>query len=395
MISFMGVIGRNPRSCGMAPLGGRGFFHTPVSGILALFRPTAKGGPMIRECELTAAAMAIMSWARGGIRNVVLRTDNQNVLRWVANAQSHSPVASRIIRDIVLLFLRNQVDILPVYVGSAHNLFAEGLTRRAQYGIDEWASQEGVGEIYATSQLWAGMALSYKPDVGAEPRQTQLLYWDASFAFFRSYDYRAYEWRPSHYAVECVMGNWGVPVFRDQVLDSGVYDMLVRRVSPPISVLGDADIFLLAVYCATWAEIRDFRRASAFRSIRYAAMGVPFWLRGGAESALWTSATSLDTALTGGPWAASWVVYAEGWIQSRQFDLRLANAEIRTLQDCYRLVGQHRMEDPEGIMQTRSIPNTVGEVTVITPAWVTRYSRHSHLPPFGVDSIHGFSIAWP
>ena len=76
-------------------------------------------------------------------------------------------------------------------------------------------------------------------------------------------------------------------------------ERLVYRGSHPLSAVGEEDVFLLIILCTPWKEIQGFRRTLAHRSIRYAAMIAPFWLRDGADSALWSSMTSIDTALTG------------------------------------------------------------------------------------------------
>ena len=124
-------------------------------------------------------------------------------------------------------------------------------------------------------------------------------------------------------------------------------------------------------------------------------MVTPFWLRGGEESALWTSRTSIDTALAGDPWASAWSFYESGGTRSYQFDLSRANAGVRTLQDCCRLGGQECLDGPVGLVQTHPIPNTVGEVTAITTSEGAQYSRHSHLLLFNIDSLYGRVIAWP
>ena len=166
--------------------------------------------------------------------------------------------------------------------------------------------------------------------------------------------------------------------------------------SHPLASIGENDILLLIGICTSWAEIQDFRHTAARRSIRYAAMVVPFWLRDATESALWTTRTSIDTALTGGgPWAGTWSVYAAGGIRSYQFDVSPPDAEIRTLNECYRLVGMACEDDPVGTTQTHPIPNTVGKVAIITTDWGAQYSRYSHLPVFNCDSLYGLPIAWP
>ena len=126
--------------------------------------------------------------------------------------------------------------------------------------------------------------------------------------FFRPYNYRVCEWRPSRFAVPSVIENWGVPVSSDQIVDLGIHDLLVRWTDRPLSAIGIKDIFGIIGYCASSAEILDFRSTASQRPIRYASMVAPFWLRDGTESALWASHTSIDTALTGDPWASSWMV---------------------------------------------------------------------------------------
>ena len=228
------------------------------------------------------------------------------------NAQSHSPVEFRILRAIDLFCLQNKIDISPVYVMVERNLLADGLKRWTQYAIDDPPPREGMTHIDATAHLWDGVALSYNPNLGDAPLPNPFSIMWHVIRFSRHYNYRACEWRPGHCASGSLLGNWGVPVFSDQVLDIGAHELLARRVSHTLSVTGDVDIFLLAGYCATWEGIRYLRRTVAFRSVRYASMSVPFWLRAGAESAFWTSMASIDTALKGGQREASWAVYAAG-----------------------------------------------------------------------------------
>ena len=274
-------------------------------------------------------------------------------------------------------------------------MFADGLTRWSQVELDEWVSSEDMVEVDAVSRLWANMSLSYNPDSEATPPPTTFAISVHVLHFLRSYNYRVCECRPSHFAVAGVMGRWDVPVFSDQVLDAAIHDLLVSRASHPMELIGDIDIFLLIGFCASLSEILDFRRTVSQRSARYAAMIVPFWMRDGAESALWTSQTIIDTTLTGDPWASGWMVYCAGGITSHQFDISPVNAEIRTLGDCYRLVGQECEEDLDGVRAIHTIPNSVGKVTAIATEWVAQYSRHSRIPSFAIDSLYGNSISWP
>ena len=252
-----------------------------------------------------------------------------------------------------------------------------------------------MAEVDDASRLWAGVTSSYNPDSEVTPPPNTFALLGHILHFFRSYNYRVREWRPSNFAVAIVIENWGVPVFIDQVLDSGIHDLLVRRSPRPLSLLGDKDIFILIGHCGSWAEILDFRRTASQRSVRYAAMIVPFWLRGGAESALWASQTAIDTAPQGDPWASSWMVYCAGGIASHQFDISPSNADIRTLSDSYRLVGHECEDDPEGMSATHSIPHSQGMVTSITTLWGSQFSRRSHIPSFSIASLYGNSVSWP
>ena len=56
-----------------------GYFRAPVHDTLRFYHSDTDGGIQIGECELAAATMAIIHWPRGGLRNVILRTDNRNV----------------------------------------------------------------------------------------------------------------------------------------------------------------------------------------------------------------------------------------------------------------------------------------------------------------------------
>ena len=139
----------------------------------------------------------------------------------------------------------------------------------------------------------------------------------------------------------------------------------------------------------------DCRRTAATKSIRYASMIAPSWLRDGTESALWTSQTAIDTALTGDVWATSWTVYCAGGIASQMFDLSPSRGEVRTFRERYRLVGKECGVDPPGSVQTHRVPNSIGKVTVITTEWGPQYSQHSHITVVNNDALNGRAIFWP
>lgn len=75
---------------------------------------------------------------------------------------------------------------------------------------------------------------------------------------------------------------------------------------------------------------------------------------GKADSLLWTSYTMVDSATPGDQGLDSWEVYCTGGVTSSQLNLNLASAEIRVLNDAYRLDGVTCEEDPIGMIQTHT-----------------------------------------
>ena len=66
---------------------------------------------------------------------------------------------------------------------SERNIIADGLTRWSQGELEDWVSQEGMAEVVASSLLWAGMALSYNPDIDVGPPLKRLRYLATFYTF--------------------------------------------------------------------------------------------------------------------------------------------------------------------------------------------------------------------
>ena len=158
-----------------------------------------------------------------------------------------------VLRPLNVFCIQSEIDVSPVYIRSEHNIVADGLTRWSHAELEDWVSQEGMAQIDGDIRLWAGMGLSYNPDTNSEPPPKTFALLGHILDFSRPYNYRVCEWRPSHYAVANVMGGWGIPVSPDQILGIATHDLLVRRASHPLSVIGDKDIFMLIGYCSSWA----------------------------------------------------------------------------------------------------------------------------------------------
>lgn len=124
-------------------------------------------------------------------------------------------------------------------------------------------------------------------------------------------------------------------------------------------------------------------------------MIVPMGTRDNSVSEMSTPVTTIDSTLTGDPFAAQWAVYCSGGLQSSHFDLRPTSFEIRSLLQSYRPAGVVCEEDPPGVAQSHAIPGTKGKKTIVTTEDGPMFSRNSHLPHANALSLIDESIIWP
>ena len=160
-------------------------------------------------------------------------------------------------------------------------------------------------------------------------------------------------------------------------------------------MIGDKDIYLLAARCKSRAAIQDFRTSESRRRPRYAAMIAPSRIRGNTESEIWSSSESMDSALTSDPRAYLRGVYFSVGAASSQFGLSPPIAEVRVLNDSYRLAGATCGEDPVGLAQTHTVPCPIGRVSVISDGNRASYSWQSHLPCIAAEILRGAAGEWP
>ena len=195
-------------------------FRATASSDLPEFRPGCAKEFLIGECELIAATMAVTLREGFGGRNIVLRTDNQNVLSCVEHARSHSPVASRILRVIKRFCSGRHFDIMRVYVRS-DRIVADGLTRWTDEDLNQWDLNEGATPVGGAARLRVVMGLSVRPASSeGEPSPNTFAIMGLAPHFLLAYNYQICEWRPINYAVASFLENWGPPAYSDQVLDA-------------------------------------------------------------------------------------------------------------------------------------------------------------------------------
>ena len=111
---------------------------------------------VIGECELAVAVIAILLWGlrEGPPRIIILRTDSINFFQWFESAKSHGLVTSKLLRRILRWCIEHQVEVIPRYVRSAHNVSADGLTRWSQYACDQWCFNNKIQTV-DMPELWA------------------------------------------------------------------------------------------------------------------------------------------------------------------------------------------------------------------------------------------------
>ena len=73
-----------------------------------------------------------------GIRNIILRADDRNVLRWAESDRPSAPASGRLIRALNFFFSAHHVDIITVYVRSDRNRISDGLTRWSEWAPGQW-----------------------------------------------------------------------------------------------------------------------------------------------------------------------------------------------------------------------------------------------------------------
>ena len=132
------------------------------------------------------------------------------------------------------------------------------------------------------------------------------------------------------------------------MLERQAYDILVRKTTQMISLIMGRDVFVLIGRRKSQYEVQYCRQTVSHRMPRYAAMIAPNWPRGATESELRADATLIDPTLTGDPWTPQRMVSCSGGVSSAHLDPSPANAEVRTLDQAYRLAGMVFVEDHQG-----------------------------------------------
>ena len=156
--------------CRKSVLGDREFARYTAGEFRTLCRESAGDPLQIGGCELMDDVLAIIL-ARGGIRNIISRTDNHNAMSWVSRESSNSPAPIRLLRHLCLACLVYGVDVIPVYIRGERNIAADNLTRRSDEEVEQFSQQEGMEVANSSAALWKSIELPDNAPVDCHPAE--------------------------------------------------------------------------------------------------------------------------------------------------------------------------------------------------------------------------------
>ena len=132
----------------------RQFFRIPA-GVIQSLIGHLNYQLIIGECELASAVIAILLLGiRHGLpRIIILCADNLNCPQWFESSKSHGLVTCALMKEILQRRIDNGVEVISMYVRSAHNISADNLTRWGQYECERRMYADGL-QMAALPELW-------------------------------------------------------------------------------------------------------------------------------------------------------------------------------------------------------------------------------------------------
>ena len=343
----------------------------------------------IGECEMLAAALAIVIWIvrSGGTRDISLRADNQNVFHWVRKVKANHGKANRIIKFVIDLSTKRDIEAVSQYLRIAHYISADGLGGPGNYG-SVTPREDDAGGVHAE---WIH-ALNVTIDNADGPlRITQIR--GQVIGFLRDRNNNVCEWRPGCYTTDGLLWNWGSPCWAFGTLRPSIRSLVDLRVQERTV---HYDIFVLIGRAYAQLQIDDFKRDERYIIPRYAISITPSWVQDRRlPGDFWTRRRLLDSAGLGDVCSAQWRAYGRGPADSH-FDFPPFARDIRVLHHGYADDGLPGADDPVGVTRVTGIPNSIGrKVTIRAGAETTRVSRFPNFPMPDTAAFRGANAHWP
>ena len=371
---------------------GRQLFRVRVSDCLSFFPSRANEPFRIAECELLAAALAIVLWSKvdGVRRHIILCTDNRNVFHWVQRSKAKQGVPNRTLRRLIDYLLGGKIEVSPSYLRSAHNLTADCLTRCADTEFLDWLHEQRMQQAGVPLDWLQGLG-----ELGNLHNENSMSTFEAlwhNLEFFKTLRNHVCEWGPGFYTTAGVLSSCGIPTLCYGVVNPRLHELVAGQVRE----YRFQDISVLIGYASSRMEINDFKADELHIGPRYAILVTPAWVQDrNAPEGYWKGQKLVDSSALGDVVAAQWWMYSKGfneeWLAAQP-----SVCDLGVLKDGYLQAGLPIAEDPVGHVNVQGFPNTIGRAGSIQTYGERRaWSRMSHMPFPTRSAMRSNEIAWP
>ena len=142
------------------------FFVFDADRLVRQFKRDEAETVIISECELIVILISVLLWYQKDSRKrtMIICADNANVFSWLNKWRSKSGTANIILKALIDFMIDAEVEIIPRYVRSEHNLAADYLTRCAEQNIAEWAKANLMQRVWIP-KTWFKLVGRWKPEV--------------------------------------------------------------------------------------------------------------------------------------------------------------------------------------------------------------------------------------
>ena len=127
--------------------------------LLKEFSGGLESEPIIAEVELAAGICGVILWAGicGEKRVIVVGTDNSNVFSWLRRGKARVGKARRMLTAFLLWTVKYDIEIIPFFLRTHHNLSADLITRCDDPALTAWMNRFGMTRV-SVPWWWSSFA---------------------------------------------------------------------------------------------------------------------------------------------------------------------------------------------------------------------------------------------